>query len=188
MVGSKRPRKNKENNTTKTSKDNIQPSMNTINLATVPFKPAPNDDQNEREKAHGLNRWLVDIAKTTSTGSENPTIKVTSLNMLKKILKQDADPSTLQEFETYNISVYEIEGFPKGYEKEINHTAGSLSVTYGNIHESLPAEYLILTVILASDVTNITKDGTKSAYPLYFKLGNIPTKIRENPTHKASCY
>ncbi|KIL56888.1 hypothetical protein M378DRAFT_16692 [Amanita muscaria Koide BX008] len=43
----------------------------------------------------------------------------------------------------------------------------------------------VIPIILSSDRTQITRFGTKTVYPVYMTIGNIPKFIRRKPSHRA---
>lgn len=42
----------------------------------------------------------------------------------------------------------------------------------------------IIPVIISSDRTQVTQFGSKSAYPLYLTIGNLPKHIHRKPSHR----
>ncbi|KAG1812790.1 uncharacterized protein BJ212DRAFT_1448021 [Suillus subaureus] len=54
------------------------------------------------------------------------------------------------------------------------------------LQEQLPEGSVVTLVIIATDKTQLTKfSGSKSAYPMYLTLGNIPRAIRCKPSQQA---
>jgi hypothetical protein len=43
----------------------------------------------------------------------------------------------------------------------------------------------IIPILLSSDKTQLTMFGSKTAYPVYMTIGNIPKEIRRKPSRRA---
>jgi len=43
---------------------------------------------------------------------------------------------------------------------------------------------MVVPVLLSSDRTQVTLFGSKTAYPVYLTIGNLPKDIRRKPSHR----
>ena len=56
--------------------------------------------------------------------------------------------------------------------------------TYQTLLEARKPGASVIPVIVATDVTQLTVFGNKTAYPLYLTIGNIPKAIRNKPSQQ----
>ena len=56
--------------------------------------------------------------------------------------------------------------------------------TYQTLLEARKPGASVIPVIVATDVTQLTVFGNKTAYPLYLTIGNIPKAIRNKPSRR----
>ncbi|KAI8145361.1 hypothetical protein BJV82DRAFT_35396 [Fennellomyces sp. T-0311] len=79
---------------------------------------------------------FVEIVEYALAADPKTTIQAKTMEKVKSILKSEADPCSLLEFETHRINLSIIPDFPHKREEEfIKGVGGTLQLVYRNIHD-----------------------------------------------------
>ncbi|KAI8136603.1 hypothetical protein BJV82DRAFT_675954 [Fennellomyces sp. T-0311] len=79
---------------------------------------------------------IVEIVEYALAADPKTTIQAKTMEKVKSILKSEADPCSLLEFETHRINLSIIPDFPHKREEEfIKGVGGTLQLVYRNIHD-----------------------------------------------------